>query len=290
MEILLIDEEGSFRSAGQAPRSQLPTSGGGPPQHPPMCERGSAVVAAGEAALKIELCPVHIRECTLSALMYWLADQRIERVVLAIFDGAWAHEVLPTRRLAQRRIIGLVSAARCNREGRLLSRPADFASLAQGHPMRALLAECDAGLDKSRVADILRNGLRDRFTAVQVRGSGELVVVDMGDGYGGYQAVQRKSLINARVEDQPDYDYGRWVANGYRQVIDRGKPVLEDVDAIVAWPQGPPVRHRYKRLVIPAGRGDEAWLLSASLEDIAIDLRSDAERRDLEVVEDVGAG
>lgn len=287
--MLLIDEEGRIRNSGPATRMQLCSSGDSPLSHPLMCEQGCVLVAAGEATLKIDLCPAHIRERTLSALMYWLADQRVERVVLAILDGAWLHEVLPTRRLAQRRIVGLVSAARCNREGRFLTRPVGFASLEPGHPMLALIAECGAGLNKSRVADILRNGFRDRFTAVRVqRGSGELIVADMGAGYYGYSDAQRQSLIGARVEDQPDYDYGRWVASSYRKRIERGQPLplVEDVDVLVAWPQGGPVRHRYRRLIVPATRGEEAWLLSASLEDADIDLRG-TQRCDLEIVEDL---
>lgn len=221
--------------------------------------------------------------------MYWLADQRIERVVLAVLDGEWLHEVLPTRLLAQRRIVGLVSAARCNREGRFLTRIVDPASLGAGDAMRALLAECASGFDKRRVADILRNGMKNRFTAVRANpDSGDLVVVDMGDGYSGYTEAQRQSILATRIEDQPDYDYGRWVGSHYRARIAEGSPRIEEVDALVAWPPGDSVRHRYRRLLIPASHGGEAWLLSASLEDAGIDLR-DALRGAGKIVEHLGA-
>lgn len=240
-----------------------------------MCEQGSAFVATGEASLRIELCPEHIREPTLGALMYWLADQNIERVVLAIHDNGWMHEVFPTRRLAQRRIVDVVSLARCNTAGRFRSKSLSLGALDPHHPMRALVAECGPGLDQPRVADILRNGLRNRFTAIRLeRQSGALVVEGMGDGYTMFDEKARMALVGKRIDDQLDFDYGRWIASGFRNMLQRGEPVIEDVDAIVARPSL--VRYRYRRLVVPATRGAETWLLTTSIAIPGVELISPA--------------
>ena len=58
----------------------------------------------------------------------------------------------------------------------------------------------------------------------------------------------RKGL---RVEDQPDYFYGKWVAEAYRMTKGDGTPRLEDVDAIINKPGAGRSRVRYTRLIVP---------------------------------------
>ena len=44
---------------------------------------------------------------------------------------------------------------------------------------------------------------------------------------------------------------------------------------MIAWPGRGEKRHRYRRLILPFKRkAENVWLLSASLEDSAIDLRA----------------
>ena len=64
MELLLIDGEGRFNNAGKASLPQLGRAdGSGAWAHPHMCEQGGALVAAGEAALKIEISYCLRKEC-----------------------------------------------------------------------------------------------------------------------------------------------------------------------------------------------------------------------------------
>ncbi|KAB2847957.1 MAG: hypothetical protein F9K44_12105 [Hyphomicrobiaceae bacterium] len=291
MESLLIDDEGRLRKyPAPSARLRLLDAGGRAPAHPILETRGWILVENSAIALKIDINPALVSEKALCGLIYWLADQEGERVIIGVCDDGWSHEVLPSRRLAQRRIVELVSACRRNRDGRFLASSAELAA-ARAAPFRALIAECGPTADRGRIADILRNGLADRYTAVRLDpGSGELIVEGMGEGYRGYAAGQRASILNGRVEDQPDYDYGRWVGDGFRQVLKQGTPLLEDVDAIINWPGAEPRRHLYTRLVLPIARKKgETWLLSASLERSDIDLRSGSQGG-LEIVDDLVSG
>jgi hypothetical protein len=57
-------------------------------------------------------------------------------------------------------------------------------------------------------------------------------------------------------------------------VLSTGEPNLEDVDAVITWPQQPRISYRYRRLVLPfKGTQDSTLLLGATLVDPNIDLR-----------------
>ncbi len=53
-----------------------------------------------------------------------------------------------------------------------------------------------------------------------------------------------------RVEDQPDYDYGKWIAKSYRDVVAQARAALGDVDAVINWPQ-----QSRQQLPLPAPAG-----------------------------------
>lgn len=64
------------------------------------------------------------------------------------------------------------------------------------------------------------------------------------------------------------------MATPYRQVLSTGEPSLDDVDAVITWPQQPRIGYRYRRLVLPfEGNGDSTLLLGVTLVDPNIDLR-----------------
>lgn len=64
------------------------------------------------------------------------------------------------------------------------------------------------------------------------------------------------------------------MAEAYRDVLNTREPLLDDVDAVITWPQQPRVSYRYRRLVVPfAGRDASTLLLSATVIDPDISLR-----------------
>ena len=76
------------------------------------------------------------------------------------------------------------------------------------------------------------------------------------------------------MEDQPDYAYGKWLTEVYGNVVARRAPSLDDVDAVITWPQQPRISYRYRRLVMPfQSKRDSTLLLSATVIDPTIDLR-----------------
>ena len=77
-----------------------------------------------------------------------------------------------------------------------------------------------------------------------------------------------------RFEDQPDFRYAHAAVDAYHEVLRSGQPLLDEIDAIISYPQFSRRRLQYWRLILPirAPTG-EPQLLSTSLTDPNIDLR-----------------
>ena len=84
------------------------------------------------------------------------------------------------------------------------------------------------------------------------------------------------------VDEQPDFLYGRSVANGWRENLLMNEPHLSDVDAIISDPKdGTQFRGLYSRLTLPVpAPGGGTMLLSASLLDPKINLRVHFQEQD----------
>ena len=104
---------------------------------------------------------------------------------------------------------------------------------------------------------LIRFGLIDRAViANQSDSSGAIVFSHAGSGLNLYDNHDKArawafAVVGARVEDQPDPDYGRWVAQTYRSVLSENRPRFDFIDAVVQPPNAEPYRTRYDRLLLP---------------------------------------
>ena len=98
-----------------------------------------------------------------------------------------------------------------------------------------------------------------------------------GTGYTkGYVDLSRHRMIGT----QPAYQYGCWLHDRYSEVMGRDEPVVADIDATVRATGLAPKRLTYRRVLSPITGGDGSrLLLSTSMHDAAIDLRSTVDER-----------
>ena len=83
-----------------------------------------------------------------------------------------------------------------------------------------------------------------------------------------------KRCIGQPVQNQPDYEYGVWTANGYRDAMRECVPTLSDMDTVVIDPAVGARRLQYKRLTLPfRGPDNTMQLLSTSCHDLSVSLR-----------------
>jgi hypothetical protein len=157
-------------------------------------------------------------------------------------------------------------------------------------PLRAALDAWSATLgryDAEVIRPSLQKALDDRFVLVEAPdGSPNLFINDVGSGLTRLAEYWLSRARGLRVEDQPDYAYGKWVARLYQQALSCSEPLLEDVDAVVMWPGQPRQSYRYRRLVLPFKRRDgSSVLLGTTLHDPDIDLRIKRNQELLQVLQ-----
>ena len=229
-------------------------------------------------SVRIRLRPAVVSQVALSGLLYWLHDQPFHRVLLSFLDSDWSHELVRSRQEAASRLLARVRFRSEDREGDFLNKQRPLQDLSPGTPLRELLnlwSDHSGKYDSERLNPLLDKALNGRFVLFEAAsGSNSVYVKEVGPGLGrsgGYWLSRTKGL---KVEDQPDYAYGKWVAEAYRDVLNTREPMLDDVDAVITWPQQPRVSYRYRRLVVPfTGRDASTLLLSATVIDPDISLR-----------------
>lgn len=246
--------------------------------------RNLGFIAAAECdgSVSLRLRPAVVSATALSALIYWLHDRPIARVLLSFLDTDWSHELVASRDEAVRRLLARVKTKTEGREGDFLNKSLALHDLTAASPLRAALqawSDCAGTYDADRINPLLEEALNGRFVLVEAStDSQSLLIKGVGSGLAHLAEYWLSRAIGLRVEDQPDYAYGKWVAGLYHRVLTTGEPFLEDVDAVVRWPQQPRQSYRYRRLVLPFERGrNSTLLLGTSTPNPDINLRAKAE-------------
>jgi hypothetical protein len=239
---------------------------------------GFIAITENSGSLRLQLRPAVVSQMALSGLLYWMHDRAVDRVLISYLDGEWSHELVASREEAVRRLLARTTFLPADRHGDFLSQPRTLHDLTDTSPLRAVLsawAECNGVYDQERLLPVLQKATNGRFFLVEATTSSPAIMIrDIGTGFTRDAGYWLGRTVGHRVEDQPDYAYGKWLAEIYGKVATSRAPSLDDVDAVITWPQQPRISYRYRRLVVPFGtRTDSTLLLSATLIDPAIDLR-----------------
>ena len=236
-------------------------------------------IAATETcgSVQIRLRPAVASPTALSAVLYWLYDQTIERVLISFLDEEWTHALVRTVDEAVKALLARVKFNASDREGDFLLQPKPLHDLPDTSPLHAVLAawsESGGRFNRERLLPLLDRALNGRFVLFEnVANSPHVHVKDVGQGFGELASFWLTRTKGLRVEDQPDYAYGKWVAEAYRQVLSKREPSLEDVDAVITWPQQPRMSYRYRRLLVPFKERNSTLILSATVIDPDVNLR-----------------
>lgn len=244
--------------------------------------RNMGYIAATETSgsVQIRLRPAVASPTALSAVLYWLYDLTIERVLISFQDEEeWTHALVRTAEEAVKALLERVKFNASDRDGDFLLQPKPLHDLPDTSPLHAVLAawsESRGRLDRERLFPLLDRALNGRFILFEnAANSPHVHIKEVGQGFGKSASFWLPRTKGLRVEDQPDYAYGKWVAEAYRQVLSRREPSLEDVDAVITWPQQPRMSYRYRRLLVPFKEPDSTstLILSATVIDPNVNLR-----------------
>jgi hypothetical protein len=227
---------------------------------------------------QIRLRPTFTADAAFDSLYRWLLNRRFDRVVITWLGDGWKNEMLRSNQAALIRLDDLIEVAKRDRPDEFLSRNMSEPTVRDPDVMQNLFKnwpQLSANLNEAELRRLLEPLLGHRYVVVKAqRDAKNLVFSEFGGGIFANYEVWRSCAIGAPIQEQPDRLYGRWVADAYKDAVQMNAPRLDQVDAIVRWPQEGRLRMRYKRLIVPIKVSDqEIHLLGGSVVDDRIDLR-----------------
>jgi hypothetical protein len=270
VSFILIDEAGEVHPAEQR--------GAFEPRDDPINESGFIRIDYRGQRCRICLQASVVSAAALIGLLHWLRDSRVKTVLL--FDLSKQNSVpsIASRSRALQLVRNLLAEAtpgpgdsrrrlsrRLRAEHSILSPfVAPFLEVARNrNGIREMVPACEAMF-------------RGRYTITHVHdGSQTVLIAASGEGYKSLARSWCHMAPGHRLQDGPDYHYGRWVAEAHRSAFSAGWPAFHDVDALISRPRQSPMRVTYTRLIAPfVLRGGKRYILSASAVRDSIDLRS----------------
>lgn len=283
--MMLIDDDGSVsdsRSLHLRTRLNAIQVGDGFSEYA-VRNLGFVALQPSNRAVHVRLRPTHVSPVAFAGLMYWLADQRPERVMLATLDGdVWQHQMMGNAEMAAARIAQIVRRAQDMVEDLFLAKRRSLDELPEDHPMRQLY-EARAELQEAVLRHDIAGAAKLMATHVGGRHSishatpdlRRIVLAAVGDGFDAEPRYWLQRVVGCRLDDLPDARYGAWAAMSYAEAIREGGTQLHDVDIMIEWPGEGRRRYRSKRLLMPMKDADGRHVvLSSTLTDASIDLRS----------------
>lgn len=280
MSLLLIDDQGEIWD-GQSRKLReafdSPYSGGEFADYA-IANLGFIALNVYGNSCQVRLRPSTIGERSLAALRSWFGQTRCERLVLTWLDRDWSNELMRGCDLAFARVTELIEAGARAKPDDFLARLIPDSELHPQSPLGELVRQwprISMPTGQHALMHILENTIGNRYVIVKHDSSMQRVVFhEFGDGLYGKYETWRMCAVGAPIEEQPDRDYGKWVADAYAEALAAPKPMIADIDAIVRWPHSGRTRMRYKRVLVPiVSAAGAPMLLGGSLLDNRIDLR-----------------
>src|SRR5438552_5786865 len=197
---------------------------------------GFIAMAADRDSVRIRLRPAVAAPGALSALYLWLHKRPPRRIIVSWYDGRWRDEIVGWGDNGWRRLTTLLEAAKFPTPGYSRER-ASIERLGSANPLRHLLEDSSRLVCSVSNPRLLPEALRGRYVLLTEDGNGELRVSDFGSTMMSRSRWWRRRARGHRIDDMPDWSYGRWVGDAYREARQVGEPLLEEVKAVVNWPE-----------------------------------------------------
>jgi hypothetical protein len=211
---------------------------------------GFVAVAAHRSSVRIGLRPTVAAPTALGALYLWLHKQPPQRVVVSWYDGRWQDEIVGWGDDGWRRLTALLEGTKLSIHTYSRKR-ASIDGLDSANPLRQLLEAPSRLVSSVANPRVLPAALRKRYVLLTEDSNRELRVSDFGDAMMSRSRWWRREARGHRIDDMPDWSYGRWVGDAYRETRQTGQPLLEEVKAVINWPEAGTFSHSYWRLIVP---------------------------------------
>jgi hypothetical protein len=235
---------------------------------------GYVACEAAQRSVRLRLRPAVVSRRALGEAGRLLLTRAVDRVLLSCHEGTWGHELLPSAKLALRRLNDLMVRSHRQRVATFRHHDIEAQRVPSRSPVAAVLAYWQSErlhFDAGRLAPLLYRGFDQRFLiAEHLPDNDQLVIRALGDGYSIFDKKWCRLAVGERLEDQYDVYYARWAAQGYRTASERAMPLIQRVDAVIDKPRGGYRRQRYARIIVPYQQGGRQLLLSASTTNLSM--------------------
>jgi hypothetical protein len=265
----VIDHRGVVRAPSELPRLLGSSLGAGKLANYALENFGFIIVGTSRCRTYVRLRPRFVPRDTLTALWFWL-HENIERgcSVNWLAGDTWRDEVTfgfsPTMRLIE----ALCEASVPRRQdpsSRLKRRPLEtprWASHADLEQVGDLVCRATGDVSVRQELSVQFGG---RWTLSELdTSSGQVTIRGMGEGYPLYDCAWTCEPLGRSFDEFPDPDYGHFVTESHREAFTSGRPIYDEINALINWPRFGPLRTRYERMIVPFFSGSRPLLLSAS--------------------------
>jgi hypothetical protein len=231
---------------------------------------GFVAILAEKDSVRIRLRPAVVAPAALGALYLWLHKRRLQRIVVSWYDARWHDEILGWSNDGWRRLTALLESTKLANHG-YSRRRTSIDKLDSANPLRHILEESSRLVSTVSNPQLLPPELRERYVVLVEDGNGELRVCDFGRTMMSRSRWWRRRAYGHRIDDMPDWSYGRWVGDAYREARQTGEPLLEEVEAVINWPEVGTFSHSYWRLIVPLMQhGHPTRLLGVTVDNVNV--------------------
>lgn len=220
--------------------------------------------------ITLRLRPSMVSVAALNAAIMALSNQEFAQAEIQHFDQDWTQEVWPNDPALFNHLAALCENGAKPTEPRFAAKPLQLDQLeaSTGNPLKPLFQKwrvSASSFDDTTMPFLIGYGLDYRLLVMTADRSGEpLRFQFFGEGFKFYDAKQKANTIGAPIDQQPDADYGRWLADQYGRVAESGEPCLDYVTACIRSGEAPGRRSRYERLLLPWRTQDNRRLVTCA--------------------------
>jgi len=213
-----------------------------------------------DSIIEIELHPRNVELPALLAVQQQLMSSRVQLFRIRYFDTAWHSEITVGSERAMARLAELCSPSLASPPtDRFIAEPLDHSILFndQANPLSLMIQKWRMSFgffEPSVITFAIKQQLLSRMMIIGVKPHGiDPMFRFIGDGFPWTDDGYKLGAIGRRVEDQPDKDYGDWVAEFYKSAARTGQPRYDRVTAAIQGWQGKSKTNitRYERLLLP---------------------------------------
>jgi hypothetical protein len=212
------------------------------------------------SVIEIELHPQNVELPALLALQQQLLSSQVKLFRIKYFEISWKSEIMVSAELAVSRLSELCSPAFAPpSSNRFIAEPREYTTLFSEpeHPL-GLMAQkwrmSFGSFDPTVISFAIKHQLLSRMMVVGIKPRREDPVFRfIGDGFKWLETDYQFYGIGESIENQPDKEYGIWVAEFYKSVARTGQPRYDIIRAAIqARPgQSDLFVTRYERLLLP---------------------------------------